>query len=143
MIMKEKYLSSILAGVCLSLIALFIGYLLQLGDSVHRVLGFAGLIPVAVYGVIVSRRKSRNRSSRISAALILAFVCSLAGVYVLAWLRPRLYNAAATHYPRATAYAYVLRIENILLAVTLCLYSILLVLVLYETVHCLLLEKRS
>lgn len=132
---NKKYSSSILAGVCLSSIALFIAYMLQLGDPVHRMFGFVALIPVAVYGVMVSRRGNGKSSSRVSAALFFAFICSLASVYVLAWLRPHFYNTAATHYPQPTAYSYLVHGENVLIVATLCLYAILLVLALYETAN--------
>ena len=125
---------AVLAGICLSSIALVVAYVLRLGDPVSRVLGFIALTPVAVYGVMVSRRRAGNRS-RVSTAVFLVFVCSLASVYTLAWLRPSLYDAAATQYPRSTAYAFVVRSENFLLAVTSCLYAVLLVLALSEAVH--------
>ena len=125
---------AVLAGICLSSIALFIAYVLRLGDPVDRVLGFIALTPVAVYGVMVSRSRGGN-GSRVSTALFLVFLCSLAGVYALAWLKPSLYDAAAAQYPRSTAYTLVVRSENILGGVTSCLYAVLLVLALYEIVH--------
>jgi len=139
---NEKYASSILTGICLSSIALFVAYILQLGDPVHRVLGFVALIPVTIYGVIVSRRRNENKLSRVSAVFV-AFICSLAGAYALAWLRPRLYNTATTHYPHPTAYAYVVHGENILIVATICLYAILVVLALYEIAHRFILRKDT
>jgi FtsH-binding integral membrane protein len=132
---KWRGYEAVVAGVGLSAIALFIAYTLQLGDPVHRVLGFIALTPVAVYGVMVFRRRAENKSSKISTALFLVFICSLASVYALAWLRPSLYDAAAAQYPRSTAYTFVVKSENFLLAVTSCLYAGLLVLALYESVH--------
>jgi hypothetical protein len=136
----DRTWGAVLAGICLSSIALFLAYVLRLGDPMHRVLGFIALTPVAVYGVIMSRRRAGN-GSKVSTALFLVFVCSLAGVYALAWLRPSLYDAAATRYPRSTAYTFVVRSENVVIAVTACLYAVLLALALYGTVHRLISRK--
>jgi len=134
---------AVLTGIGLSSIALLIAYVLRLGDPVSRVLGFIALTPVAVYGIMASRRRAGNGPSRIATVLFLVFLCSLASVYALAWLRPSLYNAAATQYPQPTAYTFVVRSENVLLVVTLCLYAGLLVLALYEVVHRLVSRKRG